>query len=87
MNEKFWLSIQISLKFVPKGPKDKNSALFQVQVMAWRRTGNKPLPETMLTQFTDVYMRHWGGDELKEGHVTPDWLRRTNMKYVKNKWN
>ena len=58
MNEKFWLSIQISLKFVPKGPKDKNSALFQVQVMAWRRTGNKPLPETMLTQFTDVYMRH-----------------------------
>ena len=31
-----------------------------VQVMAWRRTGDKPLPETMLTQFTDAYMQHLG---------------------------
>ena len=36
-----------------------------VQVIAWRRTGNKPLPKPMKTQFTDVYMRHWG-DELVE---------------------
>ena len=27
-----------------------------VQVMAWRRTGDKPLPELMLIQFTDAYM-------------------------------
>ena len=26
-----------------------------VQVMAWRRTGKKSLPEPMLTQFTDAY--------------------------------
>ena len=56
MKEQCSISIQISLKFVPKGPIDDKSAF--VQVMAWRRTGNKPLPEPMLTQFTNVYMRH-----------------------------
>ena len=45
-----------SLKFVPKGPINNKPAL--VQVMAWRWTGDKPLPELMLTQFTDAYMRH-----------------------------
>ena len=48
--------IQISLKFVPRRPIDNKPAL--VQVMAWRRIGAKPLPETMLTQFTDAYMQH-----------------------------
>ena len=28
--------------------------------MAWRRIGDKPLPEPMLTRFTDAYMRHSG---------------------------
>ena len=41
------IPIQISLKFVPNGPIDIKPAL--AQVMAWRRTGNKPLPELMLT--------------------------------------
>ena len=45
----------MSLKFVPNDPNDSKPAL--VQVMAWRRTVDKPLHETMLTQFTDVYMR------------------------------
>ena len=39
-NESVWISITISLKFVPKGPIDYKSAL--VQVMAWHRTGEKP---------------------------------------------
>ena len=56
LNENVRISIKISFKFVPKGPIDNKSAL--VQVMAWRRTGDKPLPEPMLTQFTDAYMRH-----------------------------
>ena len=55
MNENVSISIWISLKFVPKGPIDNKAAL--VQVMAWRWTGNKPLPEPVLTQFTDAYMR------------------------------
>ena len=56
MNEKFCILIQIPLKFVPKGLIDNKSAL--VQVMAWRRTGDKPLPESKLAQFTDKYMQH-----------------------------
>ena len=56
LNENVRIFIQISLKFVPMGSNDNKSAL--VQVMAWRRTGDKPLPEQMLTQFTDAYMRH-----------------------------
>ena len=56
MNEKFCISIQISPKFVPKNPIDNKSALDQV--MVWRRTGDKPLPDPMLTQFTEAYMRH-----------------------------
>ena len=56
LNKIFRISIKISLKFVPKVPLYNKSAL--VQVMAWRRTGDKPLPKPMLTQFTDVYMRH-----------------------------
>ena len=35
---------------------DNKSAL--AQVMAWCQTGVKPLPEPMLTQFTDAYMHH-----------------------------
>ena len=45
--------IQISLKFDPMGPAGNKSAL--VQVMAWCRTGEEPLPEPMVTQFTDMY--------------------------------
>ena len=48
---------EISLKFVPKGPIDNKSAL--VHVMDWSRTGRNTLPEPMLTQFTDAYMRHY----------------------------
>ena len=55
-NENVWISITISLKFVPKSPIDYKSAM--VQVMAnWYRTGEKPLPKSMLTQFTDAYIR------------------------------
>ena len=50
------IPIQLSLKLVPRSPIDNESAL--VQVMAWRWTGDKPLPEPMMTQFTDAYMRH-----------------------------
>ena len=54
MNKKFCILILISPKFVPKSPSDNKPLL--VQLMAWRRTGDKPLPEPILTQFTDAYM-------------------------------
>ena len=46
LNENVWISIKISLKFVPKGPMNNNPAL--VQIMAWRRSGDKPLSEPMM---------------------------------------
>ena len=50
------IPIQISLTLVIRSPIDNRPAL--VQVMAWRRTGDKPIPEPMMTQFTYAYMRH-----------------------------
>ena len=38
LNENLWISIKISLKFVPKGPINKIPAL--VQMRAWRRSGD-----------------------------------------------
>ena len=58
MNERFGIFIQISLKCVPKGPIDIKSVF--VQVMAWRRPGDKSLPEPRLTHLTDAYMRNLG---------------------------
>ena len=46
LNENVWISIKISLKFVPKGPINNNPAL--VQIMPWRRSGDKPLSEPMM---------------------------------------
>ena len=40
-NENVCISIKISLKFVPKGSINNIAAL--VQIMAWRRPGDKPL--------------------------------------------
>ena len=46
LNENIQISIKISLKFVPNGPIDNIPAL--VQIMAWRRPGDKPLSELMI---------------------------------------
>ena len=56
LNETDEIPIQISLTLVPRSPIDNKSTF--VQVMAWHRTGNKPLPEPMMTQFIDAYMLH-----------------------------
>ena len=46
LNENVWISIKISLKFVPKDPINNIPTL--VQIMAWRRLGDKPLSEPMV---------------------------------------
>ena len=46
LNENVWISIKISLIFVPKVPINSIPAL--VLIMAWRRPGDKPLSETMM---------------------------------------
>ena len=50
------LTENVNENVVPNGPIDNKSALDQA--MAWRRTGDKPLSESMLTQFIDAFMRH-----------------------------
>ena len=46
VKENILISIQISLKFVSKGPINNMPAL--VQIMAWRRPCDKPLSEPMM---------------------------------------
>ena len=50
LNENVWIQIKISMKFVPKGPINNIPAL--VQIMAWRRPGDKPLSEPMMVSLT-----------------------------------
>ena len=46
LNENAWISIKISVKFVPKGPIIKIPAM--VWITAWGRSGDKPLSEPMM---------------------------------------
>ena len=45
LNENVWIAINFSLEFVPKVRINNIPAL--VQIMAWRRPGDKPLSESM----------------------------------------
>ena len=56
LNEDVWFPVKISVKFIPKGPINNFPDL--VQIMVWRRPGDKPLSEPMMAQLTDAYMRH-----------------------------
>ena len=50
VHENVWIPITISLQFVPEGPINNIPAL--VQIIAWRRPGDKPLSETMMVSLT-----------------------------------
>ena len=61
LNASARISIKISLTFVPKGPIKNNPAL--VQIMAWRRSGDKPLSEPMMVSLLThicVTRSQWG---------------------------
>ena len=70
VNEKFCILIKILLKSVPKGPIGNKPAL--VQIMAWRRIGDRPLSEPMLL--------HWRiyaapeGDEFNAQYSAVAWV-------------
>ena len=60
LNENVWISLKISLKFIPNGPINNISAL--VQIMAWRRPGDKSLSEAMVVNLLThicVSPPHW----------------------------
>ena len=48
LNENIWISIKISMKFIPRGSINNFPAL--VQIMAWCRPGDKPLSEPMIVR-------------------------------------
>ena len=59
-NENVWIPIRISLKFVPQGPNNNIPAL--IQIMAWRRPGDKPLSGPMMVRLpTHIWVtrRQW----------------------------
>ena len=77
LNENVWILIKISLKFVPKGLINNIPAL--VQILAWRRPGDKPLSEPMMVGLLThicvtrpqwvksnvVEVRVWNGDYIR----------------------
>ena len=68
--------IQVSWTVVPKSPADNKSTLDQV--MAWHLADAKPLPETMVAQFTDACMHHW---------ASMSWCRIYDLKINIAFWN
>ena len=61
LKENVWIPIKISMKFVLKGQINNIPAL--VQIMAWRRPGDKPLSEPMMVNLTThicVTRPQWG---------------------------
>ena len=54
--KRFIFRFEFHWSLFPKGPIHKKSTW--VQVMAWHRTGGKPLPKALSTRITDAYMRH-----------------------------
>ena len=86
LNENIHILIKISLKFVHKGPINNIPAL--VQIMAWCRPGDKPLPEPMLVDIpTHICiirpseLTHWGRDKMAAIFQTTfsDAFSRTKM--------
>ena len=65
MNENACISNTSWLKFVPRDPIDNNTAL--VQIMAWRRTGDKPLSEPIMAKVNWRIYASLGLNELMVG--------------------
>ena len=59
------------MKLVPNGPIDNIPAL--VQIMAWRRPGDKPLSETMMVNLLTHMYASFGLNELI---ISPPWCAR-----------
>ena len=74
-NEKVWISIKISLKFVPQDPINNIPAL--VQIMAWCRPGDKPLSGPMMVRLpTHICV------------TRPQWVKTSpELMLIHHQWN
>ena len=74
LNENVWILIKFSLKFVPRGPINNIPAL--VQIMAWRRPGDKPLSGPMMVRLPThicVTRPQWVNVEITSRHWLAPW--------------
>ena len=91
-NENVWISIKISLKFVPKGPINNITAL--VQIMAWCRSGDKPLSEPMVVSLPThicVTRPKWVNRHVlitlkKNISICRILVTRTRYRYLQGRW-
>ena len=92
LNEHVWISINIPLKFFPKVRINNIPAL--VQIMAWRRPGDKPLSGPVMVRLMthiSVTLPQWVnviftdcGEKYLQTPTSQQWKWRLNI-YV-NKW-
>ena len=86
-NENVWIPIKISLKFIPKGPINNIAAL--VQIMAWRRPGNKPFSEPMMVSLPMhicVTRPQWVNDTFNE-RKWKHWVLYSRIRSSDTKFN
>ena len=73
LNQNVRISIKISLKFVPKSQINNNPSL--VQIMAWRRSGDKPLSEPMMVSLvTHICV------------TRPQWIKEHSRNHADGSW-
>ena len=74
VNENVWISLEISLNYVPNVPINNIPAL--VQILAWRRSGDKPLSEPMLVSLLThicVTRPQWVNNQVYITNGNPTW--------------
>ena len=71
LNENAWIVIKISLKFVPNGP--INTIPVLVQIMAWRRSGDKPLSEPMMVSLQTLTRPQWVKMSPPNNYIIQRW--------------
>ena len=73
VNENIWMLNKISSKYVWECQIDNKSTL--IRVTAWRRAGDKPLPEPMDALVSDIF-------RLPPVRISPVWERRELVLFV-----
>ena len=85
VNEIVSILIEISLKFVPKGPINNIPSL--VQIIAWRRPGDKPLSEPMMVcLLTHICVTRPQWVKTVDGAITSTWIVVLSQKSI-DAWN
>ena len=95
LNKNIWILFKISLEFIPKG--QINNIPVLVQIMVWRRPGDKPISEPMMVRLS-THMHHWFrywlvcvkpiSGPIRASENGARWVRRAEAETVKlmNEW-